>query len=288
MPAHRALAIEPNSYAAFNNLGVALRASGRPGEGTRVLAQAARVDPELADRPPVPLAGRDPDCAYRGAGGVHPHRLRDEPCLLLLYFVFAIGSNVLISASPIWCCAWNAGRHRSPCLGPAARAEVRPSGVDAATGRGCVRRRRLVMAGPAHRGRSSLLALWPVPCGWSPSSHWWYWPRSRAGSTRCGRGCAGGGGRRALAHHDPGAPTLVSFRRGVGRALRRVRAGTSVGAQEGARSAQTLNSGSRSGALEASARATHTRWPGLQAELGGAAAASWTQQPRHRRGRRRP
>ena len=41
----RALEIEPENYAALNNLGVALRASGHSREGTRVLAEAARANP---------------------------------------------------------------------------------------------------------------------------------------------------------------------------------------------------------------------------------------------------
>jgi len=42
----RALAIDPGNSAALNNLGVALRASGNKGEGTRALADAARANPD--------------------------------------------------------------------------------------------------------------------------------------------------------------------------------------------------------------------------------------------------
>ena len=41
----RALAIDPSNYAAMNNLGVALRRAGKKREGTKVLAEAARIDP---------------------------------------------------------------------------------------------------------------------------------------------------------------------------------------------------------------------------------------------------
>ncbi len=170
----RALAIEPNSYAALNNLGVALRASGRQGEGTRVLAQAAQVDPNS-------LTAR----RNLSRAGIRIARIAVLVVLipigfvtnlgLLLYFVFAIGSNVLISARPIWCCAWNAGRHRSPWPGPGGPGRSTP--VSAWTH--ATRSGRRPAEGPGHRrARPTASARpcspsWPVPCGWSPSSHWW-------------------------------------------------------------------------------------------------------------------
>ena len=42
----RALEIDPENFAALNNLGVSLRASGHGREGTRVLAEAARINPD--------------------------------------------------------------------------------------------------------------------------------------------------------------------------------------------------------------------------------------------------
>ena len=156
----RALAIEPNSYAALNNLGVALRASGRQGEGTRVLAQAARVDPNS-------LTAR----RNLSRAGIRIARIAVLVVLipigfvtnlgLLLYFVFAIGSNVLISARPDlvlrlerWTAPIALAWARRP--GP----KYARLGVDArdpvgkASGGGA-----WSSAGPAHRVRSSLLAL---------------------------------------------------------------------------------------------------------------------------------
>ena len=43
---HKALAIDPDNYAALNNLGVALRASGKKGAGSKALARAARAQPD--------------------------------------------------------------------------------------------------------------------------------------------------------------------------------------------------------------------------------------------------
>jgi Flp pilus assembly protein TadD len=96
---HRALAIDPNNYAALNNLGVALRACGRRPEGSKVLAKAARVSPDdLTARQNLSRAG------------VRTARLAVMvlliPVFLVahlgfpLYWVLAIGSNVLISRRP--------------------------------------------------------------------------------------------------------------------------------------------------------------------------------------------
>jgi tetratricopeptide (TPR) repeat protein len=95
----RALAIEPDNYAALNNLGVALRAAGRRREGTELLARAARADPD------APTARRNLSRA-----GLNVARLVILVVLipigflahvgLILYAVFAIGSNLLISKNP--------------------------------------------------------------------------------------------------------------------------------------------------------------------------------------------
>ena len=95
----RALAIDPDNYAALNNLGVALRASGRKREGTDVLARAARVDPDAPTaRRNLSRAGMNvtriaimvllAPIAFFAPGGV------------VLYVAFAVGSNVAISRSP--------------------------------------------------------------------------------------------------------------------------------------------------------------------------------------------
>ena len=95
----RALAIDPDNYAALNNLGVALRASGKKREGSQVLAQAARTQPDsLAARRNLSRAGLNVVrvgimivlipiglLAHLGLG---------------LYFVFALVSNIVISRSP--------------------------------------------------------------------------------------------------------------------------------------------------------------------------------------------
>ena len=95
----RALAIDPDNYAALNNLGVALGASGKKREGSQVLAQAASTQPDsLAARRNLSRAGLNVVrvgimillipiglLAHVGLG---------------LYFVFAIVSNVVISRSP--------------------------------------------------------------------------------------------------------------------------------------------------------------------------------------------
>jgi len=94
-----ALALDPNNYAALNNLGVALRASGRRREGTEVLGRAARVDPD------APTAR-----ANLSRAGIRVARVAILVVLLpigflvhagiLLYLVFAVGSNVVISRRP--------------------------------------------------------------------------------------------------------------------------------------------------------------------------------------------
>jgi tetratricopeptide (TPR) repeat protein len=95
----RALAIDPDNYAALNNLGVALRASGKRREGTEVLARAARVDPDaVTARRNLSRAGLNvvrlailivliPICLITRIGFV-------------LYLAFAVGSNILISRNP--------------------------------------------------------------------------------------------------------------------------------------------------------------------------------------------
>jgi tetratricopeptide (TPR) repeat protein len=95
----RALALDPDNYAALNNLGVALRASGKSREGTEVLARAARADPD------APTARRNLSRA-----GLNVARVAILIVLipigflahvgLLLYLAVAIGSNVVISRNP--------------------------------------------------------------------------------------------------------------------------------------------------------------------------------------------
>ena len=95
----RALEIDPGNYAALNNLGVALRASGRGREGTRVLAEAARANPDaLLARQNLSRAGL---------------RIARVAILILLlpllflthlgflgFLVLSIGSNIVISKNP--------------------------------------------------------------------------------------------------------------------------------------------------------------------------------------------
>jgi len=95
----RALAIDPGNYPALNNLGVALRASGKRREGSEVLAEAARSQP-------------DSTTARRNLSRAGLNVIRVGIMILLipigllahlglgLYFVFAIVSNVVISRSP--------------------------------------------------------------------------------------------------------------------------------------------------------------------------------------------
>jgi hypothetical protein len=95
----RALAIDPDNYAALNNLGVALRASGKKREGSQVLAQAASTQPDFLT-------------ARRNLSRAGLNVVRVGIMILLipigflahlgfgLYFVFAIASNVVISRSP--------------------------------------------------------------------------------------------------------------------------------------------------------------------------------------------
>jgi tetratricopeptide (TPR) repeat protein len=96
---HRALAIDPNNYAALNNLGVALRASGQRAEGTQALARAASVEPDST------TARKNLSRA-----GIRIARIAVLVVLipigfvahvgLVLYLVFAFGSNILISRRP--------------------------------------------------------------------------------------------------------------------------------------------------------------------------------------------
>jgi tetratricopeptide (TPR) repeat protein len=95
----RALAIDPDNYAALNNLGVALRASGKRVEGSEALAQAARSQP-------------DSKTARSNLSRAGLNVIRVAIMILLipiglfahlgfaLYFVFAMVSNVVISRSP--------------------------------------------------------------------------------------------------------------------------------------------------------------------------------------------
>ncbi len=95
----RALAIDPDNYAALNNLGVALRASGKKREGSEALARAARSQP-------------DSKTARRNLSRAGLNVIRVGIMILLipigilahlgfgLYFVFAIVSSVVISRSP--------------------------------------------------------------------------------------------------------------------------------------------------------------------------------------------
>jgi Flp pilus assembly protein TadD len=95
----RSLAIDPNNYAALNNLGVALRSSGRGREGTEVLARAARVQP-------------DSPTARRNLSRAGLNIIRVAILVLLipigflahvglgLYLLFAVLSNVVLVRNP--------------------------------------------------------------------------------------------------------------------------------------------------------------------------------------------
>jgi tetratricopeptide (TPR) repeat protein len=97
----RALAIDPGNYAALNNLGVALRADGQKIEGTRVLAEAARANPNERT-------------ARRNLSRAGLNIVRIAVMILLipvgfiahvgfgLYLLFAIGSQYFISKNPKW------------------------------------------------------------------------------------------------------------------------------------------------------------------------------------------
>jgi Flp pilus assembly protein TadD len=95
----RALEIDPGNYAALNNLGVALRAGGRGREGTRVLAEAARANPDgILARQNLSRAGlRIVRVAIL---------ILFLPLLFLTRFgilgflVLSIGSNIVISRNP--------------------------------------------------------------------------------------------------------------------------------------------------------------------------------------------
>jgi tetratricopeptide (TPR) repeat protein len=95
----RALEIDPENFAALNNLGVSLRASGHGREGTRVLAEAARINPDaILPRQNLSRAGL----------GI----VRVAILILLLpllwvtqfgvfgFLVLSVGSNLLISKNP--------------------------------------------------------------------------------------------------------------------------------------------------------------------------------------------
>ena len=95
----RALALDPNNYAALNNLGVALRASGKKRQGADALAQAVRVAPDLT------TARKN-----LSSSGLYFARIVILIVLipigliahvgLSLYLIFAIASNVLIWKYP--------------------------------------------------------------------------------------------------------------------------------------------------------------------------------------------
>jgi tetratricopeptide (TPR) repeat protein len=96
---HRALALDPNNYAALNNLGVALRASGRRKEGSQALARAAARDPGATTaRQNLSRAG------LRTARIVVMILLIPVGFIthlgLSLYLIFAITSNIFISRRP--------------------------------------------------------------------------------------------------------------------------------------------------------------------------------------------
>ena len=94
-----ALEIEPENHAALNNLGVALRASGKGREGTRVLAEAARANPDsLTARRNLSRAGLNivrvaililliPLLFITGAGWFG-------------FVILSVGSNIVISRNP--------------------------------------------------------------------------------------------------------------------------------------------------------------------------------------------
>ena len=96
----KALAIEPDNYAALNNLGVALRAAGKRREGTQASGPSGACRSGRTHRPPEPFAGR----AEHGRGWSILILLIPIGFLahvgFILYVVFAIGSNLLISRNP--------------------------------------------------------------------------------------------------------------------------------------------------------------------------------------------
>jgi tetratricopeptide (TPR) repeat protein len=95
----RSLAIDPHNYAALNNLGVALRASGKGREGTEVLALAAQSQPD------APTARRNLTRA-----GLNVMRVTILILLipigflahigLGLYVVFALSISIVLSMRP--------------------------------------------------------------------------------------------------------------------------------------------------------------------------------------------
>ena len=200
--ARQALALDPGNYAALNNLGVALRASGRRREGTRVLAEAARANPDaLTARRNLSRAGINiaraavlivllPLCLITNGG-------------IVLYLVVALGSNILISRRPDL--VLRAERWAAPVAlffaGRATTADVRgrtggPTGTAAPGPPG--RRRpgagRPPTAGP---GTGWVLPWWcsvpPRPGSWcSP----WHWAWRRRVPTRHGWSSPPPGSRR--------------------------------------------------------------------------------------------
>ncbi len=95
----KALEIEPENYAALNNLGVALRRGGHARKGTRVLAEAARANP---DSPTARL-----NLSRAGLNIVRVAILiLFLPILvithvgLLGFLILSVGSNIAISRNP--------------------------------------------------------------------------------------------------------------------------------------------------------------------------------------------
>jgi hypothetical protein len=95
----RALEIEPENYAALNNLGVALRAGGHGRKGTRVLAEAARANP-------------DSHLARQNLSRAGLNIVRVAILILLIpllfithagwfgFLILSVGSNIAISRNP--------------------------------------------------------------------------------------------------------------------------------------------------------------------------------------------
>ena len=112
----QALEIEPENYAALNNLGIALRASGKGREGTRVLAEAARANPDATPGTAEPVPGRAEDHAGRD-----PHPASAAPVIthvgLFGFMVLSVGSNIVISRNPALALRLETGRgSRRPSL----------------------------------------------------------------------------------------------------------------------------------------------------------------------------
>jgi len=95
----RALELEPENYAALNNLGVALRAGGHSREGTRVLAEAARANPdERHARQNLSRAGLN--IVRAGILIVLLPLVFITNVGAIFYLAFALGSNFVISKNP--------------------------------------------------------------------------------------------------------------------------------------------------------------------------------------------